>query len=102
VQKVSQCALGRELGIHRNTVLRWESGEAEITIHDYLRVCDLLECNVFTLLPATQFTWGPGISAIMKGERVPTARAMEHERAPVTLTIQEERDPRLTKDESHW
>ena len=50
--------LAREIGVHRNTLMRWEAGEQGIPLWMLLRVCDILCCQHLLLLPAREFIWG--------------------------------------------
>jgi transcriptional regulator with XRE-family HTH domain len=82
--------LAAEIGVHRNTLLRWESGEGPIPIWMLLRLCDILCCQHLLLLPAREFTWGMDYTA------------MRQERDRMRKRVQAERDPRLTDlEEKH-
>lgn len=83
----SQESLAAELGVHRNTVCRWERGESPIDLWVLLRLADLLSCQHLMLLPAREFTWGG-----------PMVRRMQVERDPASR-IQQERDPQIWPDE---
>jgi transcriptional regulator with XRE-family HTH domain len=41
-RKLSCRKLGLLIGVHRNTVLRWERAEVSITLYHYVAVCDAL------------------------------------------------------------
>ena len=47
---ITQLDLADRLDVHRNTLSRWESG-GQITLWDFLRVCDGLEIQPQKLLP---------------------------------------------------
>lgn len=85
---LTQTDLGALLGVHRNTILRWESGECPVDAWQLLRMADVLHCNHLLLLPAKEFTWG-GDLIRMEVER---NRALKK-------PVQSERDPigRFTK-----
>lgn len=81
--RLSRQTLGAEIGIHRNVLGRYESGQNAIPVWMLLRVADRLECNFLTLLPSPEHTWG-------------TLSPQVRERRK---NIQSERDPPLTKKE---
>jgi DNA-binding XRE family transcriptional regulator len=54
----NQQSLAAEIGCHRNTLMRYESGEQVIPLWMLLRVCDILCCQHLLLLPAREYTWG--------------------------------------------
>jgi DNA-binding XRE family transcriptional regulator len=85
--KMSRQSLAVEIGVHRNTIFRWEIAEASMGIWHLLRLCDVLRCNHLLMLPGLEFTWG--------GE----LRSMTTERDP-KRRIRYERDPPLAKTET--
>ena len=57
-RKVSASELAAEVGVHRNTISRWESGDQAIPFWMLLRIADILECNHLFLTPGRDYTWG--------------------------------------------
>ena len=57
-RRISQAQLGALVGVHRNTIWRWEDGDAGIPVWMLLRVADALSCNHLALMPAKRYTWG--------------------------------------------
>lgn len=49
-QKLSRGALAKLVGVHRNTVTRWERGQS-IDLRSFLRVCRELQIAHETMLP---------------------------------------------------
>lgn len=47
---ISQCSLAVAIGVHRNSIRRWEQGEAVNTL-ELLRIAHALSCNHLVLLP---------------------------------------------------
>jgi transcriptional regulator with XRE-family HTH domain len=70
------------VGVHRNTILRWEQGESPVDMWNLLRLADALSCNHLLLLPPRECTWG-------------ALPALEAERDP-KKGVQAERDPAWT------
>lgn len=86
-RKMSRETLAREVGCHRNTVMRWEEGDCVIPIWMLLRICDVLCCNHLLILPAREYTWGREY------------QAMKREREGIKNAVQSERDPFITDAE---
>jgi len=80
--------VAHEIGVHRNTLMRWKSGEQGITLWMLLRLCDILSCQHFILLPEREFTWGAEL------------HALRYERDPKRKSVQAERDPALSDREA--
>lgn len=78
----SQVTLAVEVGVHRNTLMRWEDGEAGVPVWHLMRIAYVLRCNHFEFLPGREFTWGS------------KNLAASRERDPVG-DIQRERDPQI-------
>ena len=74
-----QQAVAKEIGVHRNTLCRWELGEMAIPLWMLLRLCDVLCCNHLLMLPDREYTWGSEYPAI-KQERDGWRRAVQAER----------------------
>src|SRR6185437_10101545 len=55
---ILQQGLAAEIGVHRNTLMRWESGEVACPLWMLLRIADVLKVNHLMLLPPRRFTWG--------------------------------------------
>lgn len=70
---ISQTELGSLLGVHRNTIMRWESGESPVDLWQMLRLADVLSCNHLMLLPPREFTWGGDLRKLLR-ERDPKAK----------------------------
>jgi transcriptional regulator with XRE-family HTH domain len=58
-RKVSLNELARSIGVHRNTLWRWEQGDQPMPLYALLMAADRLECNHLALLPATRAHWIP-------------------------------------------
>ena len=89
--KMSMRALGVEVGVHRNTVYRWEVGTGIIGPWHLLRLCDVLHCHFPLMLPAPYFTWGGELAGAI-AERDPYV-GIQKERDPTYAEIRRERDP---------
>ena len=50
-RRVQSGHLAAKLGIHRNTLSRWEHAEAEISLWDFLQYCAALDVSPTHLLP---------------------------------------------------
>lgn len=87
-RKICQQDLAREIGAHRNTLLRWESGEGAPPMWMLLRIADVLCCNHLLLLPDVGLTWG---EAIMVAHERDSKKDLRHALI--------ERDPPLRKEE---
>ena len=77
--------LAVEIGVHRNTLMRWEDGLSECPMLMLLRICDTLGCNHLSILPGRDFTWG-------------AYREAQRER-DIKRRIRYERDPALSEHE---
>ena len=80
--------LARESGVHRNTILRWESGDSNVPIWNLLRVCDILSCQHLLLLPAREYTWGVELDPAQRERDRSMPKAVKSERDPA-LTLKE-------------
>lgn len=78
--KISACRLAADVGVHRNTVCRWEHGDTAIPLWYLARIADVLRINIVMLLPPAEHVWGPQL------------RPALHERDP-KKDVQSERDP---------
>ena len=88
-QGISQEDLGAQMGVHRNTINRWETGGAGMTVWDFLRACDGLQIQHLGMLPAKSYTWGEDVGDLQRERDRHTLKA-----------IQAERDPPLRRDEA--
>jgi DNA-binding XRE family transcriptional regulator len=88
-QGMAQLTLAANLGVHRNTVMRWESGEMKCPLWMLLRAADLLGCNHLFLMPSRDYVWG-------------LYRDYLRERDPGKKAVQKERDPALKTIERMW
>ena len=86
--RMTQQAVGAMIGVHRNTIRRFEEGEVGLSVWQFLRVCDVLQCHHLLLLPARGFVWGP--------ELLPLERERDRR---MRKAVQAERDPELTEEE---
>ena len=86
--KMSQQSLAAEVGVHRNTLCRWEYGLMSCPLWMLLRLADVLGCNMVLFLPAQTFTWGEDLGPMQRERDRHMRRA-----------VQAERDPPLTRDE---
>lgn len=75
-QRISQTELGRLVGAHRNTIMRWEQGKCAIDAWQLLRLADALSCNHLMLLPPKELAWGPDFLRLMR-ERDPRVKSAE-------------------------
>ena len=87
--KLNQTELGDALGLHRNTILRYEAGR-EMRVSDFLGICAVLGARPERLLD------------LHLQKREASARQLERERNGDLKTIQLERDPPLTRAEMAW
>ena len=79
---MSQDDLALLVGIHRNTVSRWEEGDAAVPIWNLLRVCDILCCQHLLLLPAREYIWGKDLEPMQRERDRHMAKAVQAERDP--------------------
>jgi transcriptional regulator with XRE-family HTH domain len=86
-RKMNQDAVGLVLGVHRNTLSRWEIGENPPCIIDFIRICDALACRPATIMDRAVQAYS-GIKPRRRGKQLRTERDKP-------LTVQEER--KLTK-----
>ena len=84
--KIRQCALAKEVGVHRNSLMRWESGEAAIPLWMLVRIASALGCSYVSLMPSRSFTWGIYSEVWYEGLLAKKA-------------VQSERDPQLSEKE---
>lgn len=54
----SQTTLAAEIGVHRNTLMRWEDGEASLPLFMILRIAYTLRVTHLALLPGRDMVWG--------------------------------------------
>jgi transcriptional regulator with XRE-family HTH domain len=87
-RRLSREDLARESGIHRNTILRWESGDSAVPIWNLLRVCDILSCQHLLLLPAREYTWGADYDPMQKERDRAMLKAIKSERDPILTRIE--------------
>jgi transcriptional regulator with XRE-family HTH domain len=87
---LSRRQLALEVGVHRNTVLRWEIGEQIASAWMTLRVADVVGCSFMSLLPGRDAVWGEEQEAMMR-ER--------DSRRIGKRSVQAERDPQMEQQE---
>jgi DNA-binding XRE family transcriptional regulator len=80
-RKMSREAVAQAVGAHRNSIMRWEGGDA-IPFWMLLRVCDVLCCQHFILMPAREFTWGD-LTALERERNQGLEKAVQIERDPI-------------------
>lgn len=56
--QLSQADLAERLGLHRNTIFKWEQGEGQIPTIVFLRLCALLDANAGKVLQTILATKG--------------------------------------------
>lgn len=86
--KVSQCSLADALGVHRNQIWRWESGDSQVDLLMAMRIVGVLRCDMNTLMPGTAFVWGREAPRCPQGRRKTTLSQAVAERDP-PLTAKE-------------
>lgn len=84
---ISQTRLGKMVGVHRNTIWRWEDGDVPMPLWYFLQVCYALGTPYTMMLP----------NADLRNTTLLTQ--LEHENLPPKKTVQAERDLRIRKDE---
>lgn len=95
-KRMSRSALARKIGVHRNTLSRWERGLQSVRLIELLRVADILELSFMLLLPAPEFVWALQPPGPAPAVRFPPKKQVRR----VTFSeIQSERDPMLTRVE---
>ena len=82
----SQTDLSLEIGVHRNTVGRWEEGEDSVPLWMLLRIAYTLQVSHLILLPTRELIWGRQLAGFTR------------ERDPLK-DIVEERDPQLPREQ---
>ena len=78
----TQIDLAAEIGVHRNTLSRWEDGDGSPDVWMLLRISYVLRSNILIFLPGRELVWGSAL-----------AQAVE-ERDP-KKGVASERDPQL-------
>ena len=78
----SQTVLACEIGVHRNTLMRWEDGDAGVPLWHLMRIAYVLRLGHMIFLPGRELVWGS------------EAIAASRERDPVA-SAKWERDPQL-------
>ena len=84
--------LAKEIGVHRNTLMRWEAGYQDAPLWMLLRICDILGCQHFLLLPDRKFIWGKDLEIVTR-ERDGWKKVVQAERDK-PISVSEERDLR--------
>lgn len=72
---LSRATLAAEVGVHRNTIERWELGEGEIGLWMLLRIADKLNVNHLVLLPDREFTWGRQLKMAVRERDLPLSQS---------------------------
>lgn len=95
-KKVTQSSLAVRVGLHRNTLHRYEVGDFDMPVQVLARIASALDSHLLALVPDARYTWEePARRRPTKGEVL--AELIE-QRDP-KKGAQFERDPRLTKSE---
>lgn len=71
-RKAKQWKLARAIGVHRNTLSRWEGG-AEMTLWEFLRLCEALSMPHTMMLPGEELPSGILLRQLIR-ERDPKAK----------------------------
>lgn len=79
-----QQTLAAEIGVHRNTLMRWEMGEGSLPLWMLLRICDVLCCQHLLLLPARTYTWGEDLPQLNAEINLKARIQFERDRPGVT------------------
>jgi len=64
-RKMTQTEVGNMIGVHRNTIMRWESGDMHMDVWQLFRLADALGCSHLKLLPPRKFIWGAGFDEVV-------------------------------------
>lgn len=91
--KMKQQAVAARIGVHRNTLMRYEYGD-RIPIWTLLRLCDVLCCNYLILLPGRETVW--------PGGRVEEFNPATPKPPLAEIPVQLERDAPLTAKERRY
>ena len=85
---LTQAELAEKMGIHENTIRRWEAGDFEPRSHDIVQLCKILNCSEAELLngPTKQEF---EVKIIMGVKNLPNATGMEVKENSCTYGIDE-------------
>lgn len=73
-RRLSRQAVAIEVGVHRNSILRWECGDSKLDIWSLMRLADVLQCHFTAIVPRTSRVWGDLTK--MARERDPQPRSL--------------------------
>lgn len=90
---IAMQGLAKEVGVHRNTMMRYESGEQSIPIWILLRVADVLCCNHLLLVPKHELVWG-GLREAIRERDPGRGKTVQRERDPI-ISMEEENRLRM-------
>lgn len=88
-EHMSCTELGSELGVHRNTIQRWEAGIGSVDLWTLLRICDVLHVNVMAMLPPTDLVWGRELDRVDSERNELMKKQVEMERDPIVSRDEE-------------
>lgn len=92
---LTQTELGARMGVHRNTIMRWEEGTT-LTLWEFLRICDELSIQFHTVLPARQLYVGQMLRTVISEREGPSFKAtLSADDRKLLAVIKAERDPPL-------
>lgn len=84
-RKMSQTTLAKIIGVHRNSIWRWEDGDVPVPLWYFLQICYALSMPHTMMLPATSV------------RNTALLNQVEREVLPSFRDLQRERDPRTRK-----
>ncbi len=96
-RRLSVCKLSRMIGVHRNTLERWESNLQTVPLWGLLRIADCFGCTLLALIPQDAEVWpGQQKPAPVAPRKPPVsvrANIMRQPRPRSNLGVIAERDP---------
>lgn len=96
---MNQTELGERMGVHRNTIMRWEQGTT-LTLWEFLRICDELSIQFQTVLPARELYLGKILrTVISEREGCGIKAELSADDRKLLEAIKAERDAPLTREE---
>ena len=84
-RKMSRETLAKIVGVHRNSIWRWEEGDAPMPLWYFLQVCYALQIPYFSMLPGEDL------------RNSELRRWIERENLPAKKSVQSERDPQMSQ-----
>ena len=80
-RKMSRETLAKIVGVHRNSIWRWEEGDCPIPLWYFLQMCYALSMPHTMMLPATSVR-NTAILCQVERENLPTRKQVQAERDP--------------------